>query len=263
MVKTAGKDENRNSGLSKSKHDTLSEVKLPRDFKDCKFCGRKHLPKKENCPAWKQRCRKCGKIGRFEKVCRLTKVYQVSQEVEYLYINSLAKSKSDQQAFVTFKINQKKDIALQIDTGATCNALPFNEYQGITRDFDGQNLQTTNNVLIMDNKSRLFPRGSTVVQLDRGGHGYRVQFLVVEKRNHRKNSRVNSMGLSMVVVPKMNNQVRVCIDLRDSNNALKRCHYSLPMLEEIATRLPKAKVFSLLEAQSGIWQVKLSEVPVS
>ena len=33
---------------------------------------------------------------------------------------------------------------------------------------------------------------------------------------------------SMVVVPKKNNQVRVCIDPRDLNNATKRCHYPLP-----------------------------------
>ena len=162
---------------SKSKRKTSAEVK---EVRDCKFCGCRHSPKKENCPAWKQRCRKSGKTGHFEKVCRSYKVHQVSQEVEYLYINSLAKSKPEQQALVTFKANQEKDVAFQIDTGATCNVLPFDEYQHVTGDFDRQNLQATNNVLIMHNKSRVFPRGSTKVQLDRGGHGYQVQILVVE-----------------------------------------------------------------------------------
>lgn len=111
-----------------SKPETLAEVKLPKESKGCKLCGRRHLPMKENCPAWKQRCQNCGKIRHFEKVCRSSKVYQVSQEVEYFYINSLAKSKSDQQAFVTFKANQKKNVAFQIDTGATCNFLPFDKY---------------------------------------------------------------------------------------------------------------------------------------
>ena len=64
---------------------------------------------------------------------------------------------------------------------------------------------------------------------------------------------------SMVVVRKKNGRVRICIDPRDLNKAIKRCHYPMPTLEEVATRLPKAKVFSVLDAKSGFWQVKLSE----
>jgi hypothetical protein len=64
---------------------------------------------------------------------------------------------------------------------------------------------------------------------------------------------------SMVVVRKENGKVRICIDPRDLNEAVKRCHNPLPTLEEVATRLPKAKVFSVLDAKSGFWQVKLSE----
>ena len=63
---------------------------------------------------------------------------------------------------------------------------------------------------------------------------------------------------SMVVVRK-DDKVRICIDPRDLNKAIKRCHYPMPTLEEVATRLPKAKVFSVLDAKSGFWQVKLSE----
>ena len=64
---------------------------------------------------------------------------------------------------------------------------------------------------------------------------------------------------SMVVVRKKDDKVRICIDPRDLNKAIKRCHYPMPTLEEVATRLPKAKVFSVLDAKSGFWQVKLSE----
>ena len=77
-------------------------------------------------------------------------------------------------------MNQTKVIAFQIDTGATCNVLPFKEYQHVTGDFRGQNLQTTKNVLVMHNKPRVIPKGSTKVQLDRGGCGYCIQFLVVK-----------------------------------------------------------------------------------
>ena len=53
---------------------------------------------------------------------------------------------------------------------------------------------------------------------------------------------------SMVVVRKKNGDVRICIDPRDLNKAVKRCHYPMPTMEEIVARLPRAKIFSVLDA---------------
>ena len=65
---------------------------------------------------------------------------------------------------------------------------------------------------------------------------------------------------SMVVVRKKNGDVRICIDPRDLNKAaVKRCYYPMPTIEEIVARLPRATIFSVLDAKSGYWQVKLSE----
>ena len=63
---------------------------------------------------------------------------------------------------------------------------------------------------------------------------------------------------SMVTVVKPN-KLRICIDPKDLNRAIKRSHYPLPTIEEVATRLSKAKVFSVLDAKSGFWQVKLDD----
>ena len=62
---------------------------------------------------------------------------------------------------------------------------------------------------------------------------------------------------SMVAVRKKNNKVRICIDSRDLNQAIKRAHFPLSTIEDIATRLTGAKVFSVLDARTGFWQVKL------
>ena len=51
----------------------------------------------------------------------------------------------------------------------------------------------------------------------------------------------------------------MCLDPRDLNRAIKRSHYPLPTIEEVATRLSAAKVFSVLDAKYGFWQVKLDE----
>ena len=62
---------------------------------------------------------------------------------------------------------------------------------------------------------------------------------------------------SMVTATKKNGKLRICIDPRDLNKAIKREHYPLPTIEEVLTRIPKATVFSVLDATSGYWQVKL------
>ena len=43
---------------------------------------------------------------------------------------------------------------------------------------------------------------------------------------------------SMVVVRKKNRDVRICIDPRALNKAVKRCYYPVPTIEEIVARLP-------------------------
>ena len=65
---------------------------------------------------------------------------------------------------------------------------------------------------------------------------------------------------SMVVVPKANDtQLRICLDPRNLNRAVQRENYPLPTIEDIATRLHGAKVFTKLDVRNGFWHVKLSE----
>ncbi|KAK0133586.1 hypothetical protein N1851_030913 [Merluccius polli] len=62
----------------------------------------------------------------------------------------------------------------------------------------------------------------------------------------------------MVPVEKKNKeQVRVCVDLKRLNKAVKRERYILPTLEDIAPKLVGAKVFSTLDASCGFWQIPL------
>ena len=61
---------------------------------------------------------------------------------------------------------------------------------------------------------------------------------------------------SMVTVVKPD-KLRICIDPKDLNRAIKRPHYPLSTVEEVVTSHSKAKVFSVLDAKSGLWQVPL------
>ena len=61
---------------------------------------------------------------------------------------------------------------------------------------------------------------------------------------------------SMVAVPKKNQeQIRICVDLKNLNRAVKREKYMLPIIDDILPKL--AKFFLLLDAASGFWQIPL------
>ena len=64
---------------------------------------------------------------------------------------------------------------------------------------------------------------------------------------------------SMVVVPKPNGTLRICLDPKDLNRALQRENYPLPTIEEVASRLHGAKVFTVLDVACGFWHVVLDE----
>ena len=53
---------------------------------------------------------------------------------------------------------------------------------------------------MMHNKSRVFPRGTVSLQLDRNGHGYRVKFLIVDNCEVPLLSLVTSEQLSLVKI---------------------------------------------------------------
>ena len=52
---------------------------------------------------------------------------------------------------------------------------------------------------------------------------------------------------SMVVVPKKNGTLRICLDPQDLNRAIQREHYPLPTIEDIATRLHGENLFTVLD----------------
>ena len=62
----------------------------------------------------------------------------------------------------------------------------------------------------------------------------------------------------MVVVPKSNNKVRICVDLTKLNRSVCRERHILPSVEQTLAQLKGAKIFSKLDANSGFWQIKLS-----
>jgi hypothetical protein len=64
---------------------------------------------------------------------------------------------------------------------------------------------------------------------------------------------------SLVAVRKQNKQVRICLDPKDLNRAIRRNKYPIPTIEDVLPKLEKAKCFSLLDAKDGFLQIELSQ----
>ena len=64
---------------------------------------------------------------------------------------------------------------------------------------------------------------------------------------------------SNVAVPKKNGKLRICLDPKYLNRAIQREKYQLPTVEDIATRLHGAKVFTVMDVRNGFWHVSLDE----
>ena len=64
---------------------------------------------------------------------------------------------------------------------------------------------------------------------------------------------------SMLALPKKIGKIRIYLDPKDLNKAILWENYSMPTIEDIATRLHGAKMFSVLGAKNGFWHVKLDE----
>ena len=65
--------------------------------------------------------------------------------------------------------------------------------------------------------------------------------------------------ISNIVVVEKTDKLRICIDPSALNKALLQSHYQMPTIEEILPEISKAKIFSVLDAKDGYWQIRLDE----
>ena len=63
----------------------------------------------------------------------------------------------------------------------------------------------------------------------------------------------------VVVVPKPNGDVRLCVDMRRANEAVVRERHPIPTIDEVLHELSHSKHFSKLDLRKGYHQIELSE----
>lgn len=64
---------------------------------------------------------------------------------------------------------------------------------------------------------------------------------------------------SLVIVEKKNGDLRLCLDPRDLNRAIKREHFKMPTPDDINYKLSGMSLFTILDEKDSYWQVELDE----
>ncbi|XP_056013214.1 uncharacterized protein K02A2.6-like [Ostrea edulis] len=62
---------------------------------------------------------------------------------------------------------------------------------------------------------------------------------------------------SLVIVEKKNGNLRLCLDPKDLNKAIKRQHFKIPTVQEIASQLNGKSLYTILDEKDGYHQVEL------
>ena len=71
-----------------------------------------------------------------------------------------------------------------------------------------------------------------------------------------------SENQALVVVPKGNNDIRLCVDMCNANKAISRTRYPTPILDDLLVKLCDAKRFSMLDLTSAFYQLQLNSLEI-
>ena len=63
----------------------------------------------------------------------------------------------------------------------------------------------------------------------------------------------------LVIIEKVNGDLRLCLDSRDINKAIRREHFLIPTIDDIAIKLGKNKFFTVLDMKDGYLQIPIDE----
>ena len=151
----------------------------------------------------------------------------------------------------------EKTVNVQLDTGARCNVISIKDLQrlGINTNLKKPEPQSTEPQLKSYSGHVITTKAVTTLPCEYKRKTYQVKFHVVDiPAPPEPTDWVNSMVT--VIKPE---KIRVCIDPRDLNRAIEREHYPMKTIEEVVAGMPEVKVFSVLDATSGYWQMKLNE----
>lgn len=185
--------------VNKNDYRKSSEYTKRNDFVvKCKFCGRGHERDKEKCPAYQSKCSNCGKWNHFATVCNQKKhiknVKTIGEDSEnstdsdderneVVYTATTEKDDRIATANMDFLISNDeiRTTKCQLDTGATCNVMGYQNYCALL-DTKDPPLKSTNTLIRAFSNTIVKPMGHANLQVVRNGEEYKIRFEIVQHK---------------------------------------------------------------------------------
>lgn len=160
-----------------------------RKITDCRFCGYDHL--KGKCPAYGEKCNKCGGKNHFRKKCTkaqdrkeintLVSDQQPSMGMKDLFVGMIASDTpfmSSQGWFKSYKVShdhRTKIINFKIDTGAQANVLPLKHAHELRAE-----IERSESRLLTYSNQVLPNAGKTKLRIETGNESDHLMFELVD-----------------------------------------------------------------------------------
>ena len=119
---------------------------------NCGRCGTTHA--KQKCPAFGQKCHRCGNMNHYQSLCRSKTVatVQLDDGPDQYDICTVGEQPSRaNKALVTLYVNRRQagnEVRFQVDTGSECDLLPLKVYKSITGDDTVEMLRKCNKSIV-------------------------------------------------------------------------------------------------------------------
>lgn len=107
---------------------TAQSTPQDRGEKMCKFCGNKHVWKKELCPAWGKTCNKCHGRNHFSVKCKKVHLvernrYDESSDEDEHWLNAVNSLNCNNNSLTAVMNVNNCDVRFQLDSGAQTNTI--------------------------------------------------------------------------------------------------------------------------------------------
>ena len=163
----------------------------------CRFCGQKHEGRCEACPAWGEKCKKCGKDNHFAKK------YPLSSSSKRV---SFVEEEDELPVFQVFKVATSQlptgnFIRFENDAGARCNVLPVHIYKKATGDFDLKQVNPAKSSIVSYDGGNIPVLGTVKIQVWRGSFTCLLLCRLVESKRCRPIlGKVACVGMGVVEI---------------------------------------------------------------
>ncbi|KMQ85024.1 hypothetical protein RF55_16716 [Lasius niger] len=258
----------------------------------CEYKG--HQQWEERCPARGKKCDNCNAIGHFAKMCKTKTAgnekkkggrnwerrnsekkdrIQLTEETrgfEGICIwtdrkgCSMCNSREDCGGAGEKIVVRGVPLEVVVDSGASCNVIDEDTWKMCKiKNIKCDSRKTNKEIFAYAQNSKLELIGEFTSKTKVGRKEVMADFIVIKGKGKAligyETACPTPWVSPIVPIEKKNNDVRICVDMRQTNRAIVRERFSLPIIEEILDKVKGSQWFSTLDIKDAYHQIELEE----